>query len=143
MKIALGSDHAGVKQKAMIKAWLEENGYDTLDHGPFTEDSVDYPDFAQKVAKSVVSKEADQGILLCGSGVGVSLAANKVKGIRAALVYNPEIASLARQHNNANIMCFPARFMNESDMKTCLTNWFNSSFEGGRHERRVSKLETV
>ncbi len=143
MKIALGSDHAGVSKKAMIKSWLEENGYETIDLGPFTEDSVDYPDFAQKVASSVANQKSNQGILICGSGVGVSIAANKVKGIRAALVYNPEIASLARQHNNANIMCFAARFMNDSEIKSCLKNWFDSSFEGGRHQRRVDKLEVV
>ncbi len=143
MKLALGCDHAGVSEKAMIKSWLEDNGYETIDHGPFTEDSVDYPDYAHKVALSVANQEADQGILLCGSGVGVSIAANKVKGIRAALVYNTEIASLARQHNNANIMCLPARFMNESEIKGCLKNWFEASFEGGRHQRRVDKLEAV
>jgi len=141
MKLALGSDHAGVQKKAFVKDWLTRNGHEAVDMGPYSEESCDYPDYAKKVANAVASGEVAQGVLLCGSGVGVSIVANKTKGIRAALAYLPEIASLARQHNNANIICFPARYMNESEIETCLNNWFETEFEGGRHERRVEKIE--
>ncbi|MCX6180170.1 MAG: ribose 5-phosphate isomerase B [Chlorobiales bacterium] len=141
MKIAVGSDHAGVELKKTVIAWLEKNGYESEDMGPYTEESVDYPDYAQKVALSVAGGLSDQGILLCGTGIGVSIAANKIKGIRAALVFNPEFATLARQHNNANIICFSARFTDEDTIEKSLRNWFTADFEGGRHERRVNKIE--
>ncbi|ACF15052.1 sugar-phosphate isomerase, RpiB/LacA/LacB family [Chloroherpeton thalassium ATCC 35110] len=141
MKLALGSDHAGVQKKAFVKDWLIRNGHEAVDLGPYSEESCDYPDYARKVAQAVASGEVAQGVLLCGSGVGVSIVANKTKGVRAALAYQPEIASLARQHNNANVICFPARYMNESEIEQCLKNWFEADFEGGRHERRVSKIE--
>ncbi len=141
MKIAIGSDHAGYACKKTVHDWLEKNGYDVNDMGAFSEESVDYPDYARKVAEAVAKGDYDQGILLCGSGVGVSIVANKVKGIRAALVFNPEIASLARQHNDANILCFPARFSSADTIEKSLENWFHAEFEGGRHERRVLKIE--
>ncbi|NTV99050.1 MAG: ribose 5-phosphate isomerase B [Chlorobiaceae bacterium] len=141
MKIAVGSDHAGFELKKAVVAWLENNGHECNDMGPFTDESVDYPDYARKVAESVASGSADQGVLLCGTGIGVSIAANKVRGIRAALACNPEFATLARQHNNANIICFSARFSNLATIEKSLQNWFASDFEGGRHERRVNKIE--
>ena len=141
MKIALGSDHAGYVLKKTACSWLEKQGYEVNDMGPYSEDSVDYPDYARKVAEAVARGEYDQGVLLCGSGIGVSIVANKVKGIRAALVFHPDIASLARQHNNANIICFPARFTDSETIEKSLENWFAAEFEGGRHERRVLKIE--
>ena len=141
MRVAIGSDHAGYELKKTVYLWLEKHGHDVNDMGTYSEDSVDYPDYARKVAQAVAKGEYNQGVLLCGSGVGVSIVANKVKGIRAALVFNPEIASLARQHNNANVLCFPARFSDSDDIEKSLENWFAADFEGGRHERRVAKIE--
>ncbi|MBO8092250.1 MAG: ribose 5-phosphate isomerase B [Prosthecochloris sp.] len=141
MKIAIGSDHAGYELKKTVKSWLEGHGYDVNDMGPYSDESVDYPDYARKVACAVAAGEYDQGVLLCGSGVGVSISANKIPGIRAALAFNPEIAALARQHNDANVICFPARFSDEETITKSLENWFAAEFEGGRHERRVKKIE--
>ena len=141
MNIAIGSDHAGYEMKKTVKSWLEEHGHAVNDMGPYSDESVDYPDYARKVAEAVAKGEYDQGILLCGSGVGVSISANKIRGIRAALAFNPEIAALARQHNNANILCFPARFTDVETVRTSLDNLLSASFEGGRHERRVEKIE--
>jgi len=141
MKIAVGSDHAGFEFKKTVLSWLELNGYEINDLGPYNEESVDYPDFARKVALAVAEGQCDSGVLLCGTGIGVSIAANKVKGIRAALACNPEFASLARQHNNANIICLPARFTDVAIIEQTLYNWFNTDFEGGRHEKRVNKIE--
>jgi ribose 5-phosphate isomerase B len=141
MKIAVGSDHAGFEFKKTVLSWLERNGYEINDLGPYNEESVDYPDYARKVALIVAEGQCDSGVLLCGTGIGVSIAANKVKGIRAALACNPEFASLARQHNNANILCLPARFTDVAIIEQTLHNWFNTDFEGGRHEKRVNKIE--
>ncbi|MFQ3597754.1 MAG: ribose 5-phosphate isomerase B [Chloroherpetonaceae bacterium] len=141
MKIAVGSDHAGYETKKAVIEWLLQHGYEVLDKGTFSPDSVDYPDFAKAVAHSVAQGESTQGVLLCGSGVGVSIVANKIKGIRAALVFNEEIAHLSREHNNANVMCLPARFLTADQIERCLTNWFQAKFEGGRHVRRVEKIE--
>ncbi|MEC9487650.1 MAG: ribose 5-phosphate isomerase B [Prosthecochloris sp.] len=141
MKIAIGSDHAGYELKKNVRAWLEEHGHEVNDMGPYSDESVDYPDYAHKVARAVADGSCDQGVLLCGSGVGVSISANKISGIRAALAFNPEIASLARQHNNANVICFPARFTDAETIRQSLDNWFSADFEGGRHERRVNKIE--
>ncbi len=141
MNIAIGSDHAGYALKKTVYSWLEKQGHKVNDMGPYSEDSVDYPDYARKVAEAVARGEYDQGVLLCGSGIGVSIVANKVKGVRAALAFNPEIASLARQHNNANVLCFPARYSSPETIEQSLENWFAADFEGGRHERRVAKIE--
>ncbi len=142
MKIAIGSDHAGYNAKQAIIDWLLQHQHEVIDKGTHSLDSVDYPDFAKAVAHSVAHGEADQGILLCASGVGVSIVANKTKGIRAALVFNEEIAHLSREHNDANIMCLPARFLTMAQLEQCLINWFNARFEGGRHQRRVEKIES-
>jgi ribose 5-phosphate isomerase B len=141
MKVAVGSDHAGFEMKKAVVAWLERNGHECHDLGPYNEESVDYPDYARKVGESVANGSCDQGVLLCGTGIGVSIAANKVHGIRAALACNPEFATLARQHNNANVLCFPARFSDQATIEKSLQNWFAADFEGGRHERRVNKIE--
>jgi ribose 5-phosphate isomerase B len=141
MKIAVGSDHAGFEKKSVVALWLKQKGYEVVDFGTYSTESVDYPDYARQVAVAVAQGACAQGILLCGSGVGVSIVANKVKGIRAALVFNPEIATLARQHNDANVMCLPARFMSDENIQQSLENWFAATFEGGRHLRRVEKIE--
>ncbi len=141
MKIAVGSDHAGVELKKTVIAWLLRHGHESNDMGPYNEESVDYPDYARKVALAVAEGLYDQGILLCGTGIGVSISANKVKGIRAALCCNPDFATLARQHNNANIICLSARFSDKEAIEKSLDNWFSTDFEGGRHERRVNKIE--
>lgn len=139
MNISIGCDHAGVEYKTKIIEFLEELGHKTLDVGTHGEESVDYPDYAHKVAEEVLVG-ADFGILICGSGNGVSMAANKHKGIRAALCWNEEITKLARQHNDANIISIPARFMSLEKSKKIIKIFLKEGFEGGRHERRVKKI---
>jgi ribose 5-phosphate isomerase B len=141
MNLAIGSDHAGFKLKNELLVHLIEKGLELQDFGPDTADSVDYPDYAHKVAESVASGENDLGILICGSGNGVCITANKHKGIRAALAWEEEIAALARQHNNANVLCVPARFVSKSKAFKIVDAWLDASFEGGRHQNRVSKIE--
>lgn len=141
MKIAVGSDHAGYEMKKHVIEWLGSHGHQVEDMGAYSEESVDYPDFARKVGQAVVSGEVEEGILMCGTGIGVSIAANKVPGIRAALVCGPEFAALARQHNNANVLCFAARFNDTAAADRILESWFNAEFEGGRHQRRIDKIE--
>jgi len=140
-KIALGADHAGFEEKEKVKKTLEELGLDYEDMGTMTPESVDYPDYAQKVAESVASGEYEQGLLVCGSGTGMAIAANKVKGVRAAVAWSPEIAALARQHNDANVLSLPARFLSEADSAAVVKAFFQSDFEGGRHGRRVDKIK--
>jgi ribose 5-phosphate isomerase B len=120
---------------------LLEKGLELQDFGPDTADSVDYPDYAHKVAESVATGENDLGILICGSGNGVCITANKHKGIRAALAWEEEIAALARQHNNANVLCVPARFVSKAKAFKIVDAWLDATFEGGRHQNRVSKIE--
>jgi ribose 5-phosphate isomerase B len=141
MNIAVGSDHAGYEMKKNVLSWLERHGHTFEDMGPYSEDSVDYPDYARKVAEAVARGRFDQGILMCGTGIGVSIAANKVRGIRAALACSPEFAALARQHNDANVLCFSARFNDLATAEKILESWFSSEFEGGRHQRRIDKIE--
>ncbi len=141
MNVAIGSDHAGFKLKNEMLVYLLEKGIELQDFGPDSADSVDYPDFAHKVAESVADGDNDLGILICGSGNGVCITANKHKGIRAALAWEEEIASLARQHNNANILCVPARFVSKQKAFRIVDAWLNAEFEGGRHQNRVSKIE--
>lgn len=140
MKIAIGSDHAGFSLKEKLKLYLIEKGYEVKDFGAHSEQSADYPDFAHPVAFEVENKNVDFGLLMCGSGNGINMAANKHSGIRAALCWNSEIAKLARQHNNANILTLPARFIEENEAKKCIDVFFTTSFEGGRHEARVNKI---
>ena len=141
MKIAIGSDHAGFEFKKTVIDWLDHHGYEFNDMGPYNEESVDYPDYARKVGEAVAEGLCDSGILLCGTGIGVSISANKIKGIRAAVACNPEFATLSRQHNNANIICFAARFTDKATIEKSLHNWFATDFEAGRHQRRVNKIE--
>ncbi|MEO1022371.1 MAG: ribose 5-phosphate isomerase B [Bacteroidota bacterium] len=143
MIIPIASDHAGFGAKQIVKPLLEAMGYEPLDFGTHTEDSVDYPDFAVQVAQRVNSGEYDQGILICGSGQGVCMTANKYPKVRAALVYSSQSAEMTKKHNNANVLCLPGRELNESQLKDILDAWFTSEFEGGRHERRVNKIESL
>jgi ribose 5-phosphate isomerase B len=138
--IAIGSDHAGFEYKEVLKIWLATAGYTVKDFGTFSIVSVDYPDFAHPVANAVEKNEVDLGILLCGSANGVAITANKHQGIRAALCWTDEIASLARQHNNANVVCIPARFVSEEMAKKITETFLNTPFEGGRHANRVGKI---
>ncbi len=139
MKITIGCDHAGVEYKSQIIKFLEKEKHKVLDVGTYGEESVDYPDYAHAVAEEVLMG-ADFGILICGSGNGVSMAANKHKGIRAALCWSKEITKLARQHNDANIISIPSRFLSIEKTKEIIKIFLNESFEGGRHERRVNKI---
>jgi ribose 5-phosphate isomerase B len=140
MKVAIGGDHAGFSYKKNIISHLQSKGYEVKDFGPFSEASVDFPDFAHPVASAVEKKEFDFGILICGSGNGVAMSANKHSGIRAALVWNTELASLARQHNNANVLCLPSRFIDYDLAISCIEKFFSADFEGGRHVNRVDKI---
>lgn len=135
----IACDHAGYDLKENIKNWLSSENQNTIDLGTNSPDSVDYPDFAHPLAEKV-SAENKLGILICGSGNGVCMSANKHKGIRAALCWNSEIARLARLHNNANVICLPARFISEGEAKEIITAFLNTEFEGGRHERRANKI---
>lgn len=139
-KIAIGGDHAGYDYKSKLINWLKERGHEVKDFGTYSSDSVDYPDFAHPVASAVEDKEYDQGILICGSANGVAMAANKHKSIRAAICWNEELAELARQHNDANILCLPSRFMDYDIAERTAEMFLSTSFEGGRHERRVEKI---
>lgn len=140
LTIAIGSDHAGFLFKEILKKRLNDQKHTVLDFGTDSAESTDYPDFAHPVANAIQNKEASLGVLICGSGNGVCMTANKHKGVRAALCWNDELAALARQHNNANILCLPARFIPEVEALSILEVFLNTPFEGGRHERRVNKI---
>jgi ribose 5-phosphate isomerase B len=140
MKIALGADHAGVLYKKTVIEFLKNKGFEIQDFGTNTSDSVDYPDFAHPVSQMIENKEATFGILICGSGNGVAITANKHANIRAALCWNLETAELARQHNDANILCLPARFITENQAVEMVEKFLQTSFEGGRHQKRVDKI---
>jgi ribose 5-phosphate isomerase B len=139
-KIAIGGDHAGYKLKARLVELLHRLGHQVRDFGPYSEASVDYPDFVHPLAKAVEAGEYDLGILICGSGNGVAITANKHQGIRAALCWNTELAALARQHNNANVLCLPARFISEEEGEAITEAYLAAEFEGGRHAGRVAKI---
>ena len=140
MKIAIGCDHAGVELKEVLIQLIKELNHDVLDKCPFTTESVDYPDFGHAVATAVDQRHADLGVVICGSGNGINMTVNKHQGIRGALCWTPEIAALARQHNNANIVAIPARFISTEEAKLIITEFINQEFEGGRHQRRVGKI---
>ena len=140
LKIALGGDHAGFEYKKLIIEKLKAKGYEIKDFGPFSTDSVDYPDFVHPLAAAVENKEADFGILVCGSGNGVAITANKHAGIRAALCWAPELAKLAREHNDANVLCIPSRFVPEEVATEMVNLFLETAFEGGRHANRVKKI---
>jgi ribose 5-phosphate isomerase B len=143
MIIPIASDHAGYKAKEQIKKILEDMDHMPVDFGTHSEESVDYPDFAVQVAEKVDSGENDFGILVCGSGQGMCMTANKFHNIRAALVYDKKSAALTRQHNNSNVLCLPGRELDEKELKEIVQTWLNTDFEGGRHERRVNKINTL
>ena len=143
MKIALGADHAGFEEKEHVKKTLDELGVEYKDFGTTSTESVDYPDFARKVGEAVAAGEYDKGILVCGSGTGMAIAANKVPGIRAAVAWNEEIARLSRQHNDANVLALAARYIPDEEQEKIVKTWLETSFEGGRHERRVEKIEQI
>lgn len=139
MNISIGNDHAGVDYKNYIIENLN-NKHDIKNHGTDAESSVDYPDFAHPVSSDVQNQISDLGILICGSGNGVAMTANKYKNVRAALCWNEELAVLAKQHNNANIVCIPARFISKEEALQIVKSFIQTGFEGGRHERRVNKI---
>lgn len=140
MKIAIGADHAGFEYKELLIQQLSKLGHQSKDFGTYSLDSVDYPDFAHPVASAVEKKEFELGILICGSANGVAITANKHQGIRAAICWTEELAALARQHNNANIVCIPARFVSVDLAEKILNKFLTTPFEGGRHEKRVEKI---
>ncbi|MGN1132299.1 MAG: ribose 5-phosphate isomerase B [Ruminococcus sp.] len=141
--IALGCDHGGLNIKNAVIKYLEDKGIEYKDFGCFTEESVDYPEYAFKVAKSVTSGESELGILCCGTGIGISMAANKVKGIRAAVVSNEFCAEMTRRHNNANILCMGGRVITEEKAVKFADIFINTPFEGGRHNRRVDMITAI
>ncbi|MCM8569657.1 ribose 5-phosphate isomerase B [Gramella jeungdoensis] len=140
MKISIGNDHAGTGYKEMIQEKLESMGHSVINHGTNSEDSVDYPDFVHPVAEDVENGTADLGVIICGSGNGANMTANKHQGVRSALCWNVEIAKLAREHNNANVLSIPARFVAKDLAVEMLEAFVNTEFEGGRHQRRIDKI---
>src|SRR5688572_8013021 len=143
MRIALASDHAGYTEKERLKAVLTDLGVEFEDLGTASEESVDYPDYARKVAEQVADGRVEQGLLVCGSGTGMAITANKVPGVRAAVAWSEEIARLARQHNNANVLAIGARTTPPDDIPKIVRAWFATGFEGGRHAARVEKINEV
>lgn len=141
MHILIGSDHAGLELKHYLKDHLKAAGILVTDKGTHVKDSVDYPDFAHAVATGVLAEEGALGIVICGSGNGVNISANRHRGIRSALAWTPEIAALARQHNNANVLALPARFITHEEAVSIVDAFLGTTFEGGRHQRRVEKIE--
>lgn len=141
MKVIIGSDHGGFNLKSAIVQHLEDKGIDVKDVGPFDTDSVDYPDYAKPVAEAVQDSEYDRGILVCGTGIGMNIAANKHKGIRAALVHDTFSAHATREHNNSNILCMGERVIGTGLALDIVDIWLETEFEGGRHERRIEKIE--
>ncbi len=140
-KVGIGSDHAGFEAKEAIKKFLTDENIEFVDYGTFSKDSCDYPDYARKVAEAVSTGECERGILCCGSGIGVSIVANKVRKVRAALCHDVESAKLSRQHNDSNVICFSARTTPPDEIESMLKAWFTTAFEGGRHKTRVEKIE--
>ena len=140
MKIAIGNDHAGTELKLQILRYLEENNHTVINVGTDTDESVDYPDFAHQVGHKVDQGETEKGIVICGSGNGVNITVNKYPGVRSALCWTIEIAALARQHNNANVIAIPARFVSAEMALEMVKVFFETDFEGGRHSRRVDKI---
>lgn len=141
MKVAIGSDHRGYSLKNSIKEWLRKWDHEVVDLGTANENSVDYPDFAIPVAEKVAAGEADRGILICGSGIGMSIAANKVKGVRAALCRTVKDAEMTRRHNNSNVLALSEESGEDPDVGRLVETWMDTPFEGGRHLRRIKKIE--
>ncbi|HEY8563646.1 MAG TPA: ribose 5-phosphate isomerase B [Pyrinomonadaceae bacterium] len=143
MKIAIGADHAGFEIKEKIKKQLADMNLEVTDLGAFSPDSVDYPDFGAAVGRLVASGEAAQGIVVCGSGIGIALAANKIRGVRAAQAWNEETARLARQHNDANVLSIGARVIAEEEIPKIVAAWLDAEFESGRHQKRIDKISAL
>ncbi|MDE7466631.1 MAG: ribose 5-phosphate isomerase B [Muribaculaceae bacterium] len=140
IKVAMASDHAGYEMKELLKTILTEKGYEVKDYGTHSTDSCDYPDYAHPCAEAVENGECAFGVAMCGSGNGIAMTLNHHKGVRAAICWLPELASLARQHNDANVLVLPARFISEAEAESILEAWLSAEFEGGRHVRRVEKI---
>lgn len=138
--LAISSDHAGFELKERLRQYLADNGYEVKDYGTYSPDSVDYPDYIHPLASAVEANEFPLGIIVCGSGNGAAITANKHQGIRAAIAWTPELGALARQHNDANILSLPARFITTEEAESIVDSFLNSNFEGGRHARRVNKI---
>jgi ribose 5-phosphate isomerase B len=143
MKYFIGADHAGIDIKAYVKKLFEARGHEVIDLGPQSKDRVDYPDFAEKVCKEVLANEGSKGILICGSGIGMSMAANKFDGIRAALCHNEYSAQMAREHNDANVICLGERVTGPGMVEAIVEAWDKATFQGGRHEGRVEKINNL
>ena len=143
MKIAIASDHAGYEEKERLKPLLQELGIEFEDLGTVNEESVDYPDYARKVGAEVAAGKVEQGLLVCGSGTGMAIAANKVPGVRAAVAWNEETARLAREHNDANVLALGARTTAAAELPKIVRAWFAARFDRGRHERRVNKISEI
>ncbi|HEY6186779.1 MAG TPA: ribose 5-phosphate isomerase B [Pyrinomonadaceae bacterium] len=143
MKIALASDHAGYAEKERLKPLLQELGVEYEDFGAVSEESVDYPDYARRVGEAVAGGRVEQGLLVCGSGTGMAIAANKVRGVRAAVAWSEEVARLARRHNDANVLAIGARTTPESEIAKIVRAWFGAEFENGRHGARVEKIRRI
>ena len=143
MKYYIGADHAGIEIKAFVKELFEKRGHEVIDLGPYNKDRVDYPDFAAKVCQAVLKNENSKGILICGTGLGMSMAANKFDGIRAALCHNEYSAAMAREHNDANILCLGERVTGQGMVEAIINAWDSNVFAGGRHSTRVEKINAL
>ena len=141
--VYIGSDHAGYEAKSHVIDYVSNMGYFVIDKGTYSNESVDYPDFGHTVGKAVVSDPGSSGIVICGTGIGISIAANQVQGVRAALCTTPLHAEMAKKHNNANVLAMGGRITPFEDMKAIIDVWFASEFEGGRHQRRVDKIDSL
>lgn len=143
MKIAVGSDHGGLEYKNAIKEHLEQQGHEVIDVGTYSKDSCHYPVFGEAVARKVASKECDYGVVVCTSGEGIAISANKVRGVRCGIAYNDEVAALMRQHNDANVIAFGQKFMNLDDVLRRVDIFLSTEFEGGRHQTRVDLISNI
>lgn len=143
MKIAIGSDHVGIELKPQIIKYIMESGHEIDDFGPFSSERTDYPIYGKKVAEAVTSGDYDRGILICGTGVGISISANKVKGIRAVVCSEPYSAKLSRQHNNTNVLAFGSRVIGSELAKMIVKEWLETEYEGGRHQRRIDEITAI
>lgn len=141
--LAIGSDHGGFELKEAVKCYLDEHNIKYIDFGTYNTDSVDYTEFALKVSKAIINKECENGILCCGTGIGISIAANKVRGIRASVCTNEYCAEMARRHNNANILCMGGRVISKEEAIKITDKFLNTSFDGGRHERRIAQITEI
>ena len=143
MKIFIGSDHAGWQAKQVLSQFLREQNHQVTDCGADSEESCDYPDYALQVAQAVGQGQAERGLLICGTGIGMAITANKVAGVRAALCTNEQMATLSRNHNNSNVLCLGSRILSSTEMEQITTVWLASDFQGGRHQRRIDKISAA